>query len=101
MVSRSARSGGVLDVAQALLRATLDLLCLAFGLLRPVAGQLAESFLDLARGLVDRAFGTLACHLVTPLAVLAQTSCESDGSWDSGLDVAPAARMRTLQIGRA
>src|ERR1035437_9258686 len=40
MVSWSARFGCVLDVAQALLRATLDLLCLALGLLRPVAGQL-------------------------------------------------------------
>jgi len=36
-----------------LLSAALDLPGLAFGLLPPVAGQLAEPFLDLALGLVD------------------------------------------------
>lgn len=76
-ISLSAPPDDVLDVAQALLRATLDLLRLAFGLLRPVAGQLAEFLFDLARGLVDSAFGVLSVHLATPLAVPAQTSCES------------------------
>src|SRR5450759_4882281 len=56
-------SDGVLDVAQALLGAALDLLRLAPGLLLPVAGQLAAHFLDLALGLVDGAFGVLIGHV--------------------------------------
>src|SRR5450759_2392068 len=59
-------SDGVLDVAQALLGAALDLLRLAPGLLLPVAGQLADPFLDLALGLVDGAFGVLIGHVGIP-----------------------------------
>jgi hypothetical protein len=70
-ISLSAPPDDVLDVAQALLRATSDLFCLAFGLLRPVAGQLAEPFLELARGLVDRTFGAFAGHDRMPPACAA------------------------------
>ena len=68
-VPLSARSGGVLNVANALLGATFDLLGLAFGLLRVIAGRLAETLFDFAGGLVDGAFGAHTGHVDTPLAM--------------------------------
>src|ERR1035437_4074006 len=82
--SRSARSGGVLHVANALLHAALDLLCLAFGLLRLIAGQLAEPLLGFACDLVDGAFGPFAGHLDTPVSYPAHVTVNVDGSFDPG-----------------
>src|SRR5665647_367301 len=61
------QSDDVLDVAQALLGAALDLLGFTLVFLFPVAGQLTDTFLDLALGLVDITFGVLIGHLDTPL----------------------------------
>jgi hypothetical protein len=57
---------GVLDVGQALLSPAFDLLDLAFGFLAPVAGQLAETFLDLTFGLVGSSFGAQIGHFGAP-----------------------------------
>ena len=61
-------AAGVLEVAQALLGAALNLLDLALGFLVPVARQLAEPFLDLTLGLICGAFGAQVGHLTRPLA---------------------------------
>src|ERR1035437_1434429 len=56
-------SAGVLDVGHALLSTALNLLDLALGFLVPVAGQLAETFLDFPLGLICGAFGAQVSHL--------------------------------------
>ena len=78
-------SDGVLDVGQALLSTALNLLDLALGFLVPVAGQLAEPFLDLTLGLVCGAFGAQVGQVDTPLAMPAHAVVNADGPSDPGL----------------
>src|SRR5664280_2542334 len=64
-------SDGVLDVAEALLGVALDLPTLAADLLLFVPGHLAEPFLALAAGLVQRALDVLIAHGNVPSALRA------------------------------
>jgi hypothetical protein len=67
----------ILDVGHGLLATTFGLLDLSFEFLTPVAGQLAEAFLDLTLGLVGSAFGVQIGHFETPASWLLKSSMDA------------------------